>query len=78
MACGELNFARLLGKTTVQKVKKRRATIELPETYQLEEATYTLKEEANNGTIYCIESKSEPRLNRSYNVNILKLTKILV
>lgn len=53
MACGELNFARLLGKTTVQKIKKRRTTIELPETYQLEEATYTLREEAKNGTIYC-------------------------
>lgn len=53
MACGELQCARLLGKTTAQKIKKRRPTIELPETYQLEEATYTLKEEADNGIIYC-------------------------
>lgn len=53
MACGELHFARLLGKTTTQKFKKRRPTIELPEMYQLEEATYTLKEETDNGTMYC-------------------------
>ncbi|KAM0731371.1 Adenylate cyclase type 10 [Formica fusca] len=48
MACGELQFGKLLGKTTVQEIKKRRATIELPETYQLEEATYTLKEDADD------------------------------
>lgn len=54
MACGELQFARLLGKVTAQDIKRRRPTIELPETYQLEEATYTLKKEADNGTMYYI------------------------
>ncbi|CAL1681643.1 unnamed protein product [Lasius platythorax] len=48
MACGELQFARLLGKVTAQDIKRRRPTIELPEMYQLEEATYTLKKEADN------------------------------
>lgn len=55
MACGELQFGKLLGKTTAQEMKKRRATIELPETYQLEEVTYTLKEDEEvEGTIYRI------------------------
>ncbi|KAL6429124.1 hypothetical protein ACFW04_008123 [Cataglyphis niger] len=45
MACGELQFGKLLGKSGTQEMKRRRATIELPKTYQLEEVTYTLKEE---------------------------------
>lgn len=76
MACGELQFARLLGKKTTQKIKKSRSTIELPEAYQLEEVTYTLKEEADNGIIRSKSTKF--RLNPTYNVKILKLTKILV
>ncbi|XP_029155514.1 adenylate cyclase type 10-like [Nylanderia fulva] len=48
MACGELQFAKLLGKVTAQDIKRRRPTIELPETYQLEEVPYTLKEEADD------------------------------
>lgn len=56
MACGELQFGKLLGKSGVQEMRRRRATIELPATYQLEEVTYTLKAEegADKGTIYRI------------------------
>ncbi|XP_050456444.1 adenylate cyclase type 10-like [Cataglyphis hispanica] len=45
MACGELQFEKLLGKSVAQEIKRRRATIELPKTYQLEKVTYTLKRE---------------------------------
>lgn len=51
MACGEIPFTRLLGKT-VQEVRRTKLTIDVLEVHQLEEATYTLKEEMKNGIIY--------------------------
>lgn len=47
MACGEIPFTRLLGKT-VQEVRRTKLTIDVLEVHQLEEATYTLKEEMKN------------------------------
>ncbi|XP_018049383.1 PREDICTED: adenylate cyclase type 10-like [Atta colombica] len=46
IACGEIQFARLLGKTAVQEIKKTKL-IDLNEVHQLEETTY-VKEEAKN------------------------------
>ncbi|RLU22084.1 hypothetical protein DMN91_006464 [Ooceraea biroi] len=49
MTCGELHFTKLLGKTTQPEIgKRRRATIEFPNTHQLDEATYIFKEEGGN------------------------------
>lgn len=52
MACGEIQFARLLGKTTAQEIRKTKLTVDIAEVHQLEEATYTLKEETEDGIIY--------------------------
>jgi len=51
MACGEIQFARLLGKTGAQETKRTKL-IDISEMHQLEEATYTLKEETENGIVY--------------------------
>ncbi|XP_036143704.1 adenylate cyclase type 10 [Monomorium pharaonis] len=48
MACGEIQFTRLLGKTAVQEIKRTKLVVDIAETHQLEEATYTLKKEAEN------------------------------
>jgi len=43
MACGEIQFTRLLGKTVTQETR-RKLTVDIAEMHQLEEVTYTLKE----------------------------------
>ncbi|XP_018341276.1 PREDICTED: adenylate cyclase type 10-like, partial [Trachymyrmex septentrionalis] len=48
MACGEIQFSRLLGKTAGQEIKRTKLTIDINEIHQLEEKTYTVKEEAGN------------------------------
>ncbi|XP_039306665.1 adenylate cyclase type 10 isoform X1 [Solenopsis invicta] len=49
MACGEIQFIRLLGKSAAQDSRKTWLTIDTNEMYQQEEATYTSKEEIENG-----------------------------
>lgn len=52
MACGEIQFARLLGKTDAQKTR-RRITLDITESlHRLEKATYTLKKETESGIVY--------------------------
>ncbi|XP_071646995.1 adenylate cyclase type 10 [Temnothorax longispinosus] len=48
MACGEIQFTRLLGKTAAQETRRTKLTVDVAEMHQLEEATYTLKEETEN------------------------------
>ncbi|KYN26915.1 Adenylate cyclase type 10, partial [Trachymyrmex cornetzi] len=48
MACGEIQFARLLGKTAAQKIKRTKLIVDINEIHQLEETTYTVKEETEN------------------------------
>ncbi|XP_011690793.1 PREDICTED: adenylate cyclase type 10-like [Wasmannia auropunctata] len=45
MACGEIQFVRLLGKKTAVLQERRRTKLTVAEMHQLEEVTYTLKEE---------------------------------
>ncbi|KYN02894.1 Adenylate cyclase type 10 [Cyphomyrmex costatus] len=45
MACGEIQFIKLLGKTAVQEIKRTKLTVDINEIHQLEEVTYTFKEE---------------------------------
>jgi len=52
MACGEIQFTRLLGKTGAQEAKRTKLIVGISEMHQLEEATYTLKEEIENGIVY--------------------------
>jgi len=56
IACGEIQFARLLGKTAVQEIKRTKL-IDLNEVHQLEETTY-VKEEAKNGILSEISFES--------------------
>lgn len=44
MACGEIQFTRLLGKTIAQETRGTKLTVDVAEMHQLEEATYTFKE----------------------------------
>lgn len=44
MACGEIQFTRLLGKTVAQETRRTKLTVDVAEMHQLEKATYTLKE----------------------------------
>ncbi|KAG5334640.1 ADCYA cyclase, partial [Acromyrmex charruanus] len=48
MACGEIQFARLLGKTAVQEIKRTKPIVDINETHQHEETAYTVKEEAKS------------------------------
>lgn len=57
MACGEIQFARLLGKTAAQEVKRKKITVDVAEMHQLEEATYTFKEETENGIVHIWNQK---------------------
>lgn len=53
MACGEIQFARLLGKTTMQEIKRtKRLTVDINKIHQLEEIIYTVKKEAENGILF--------------------------
>lgn len=57
MACGEIQFTKLLGKTT-QEIRRAKLIIDMVKAHQLEEATYTLKEETKNGKNGCIYLES--------------------
>ncbi|KAL0101169.1 hypothetical protein PUN28_018787 [Cardiocondyla obscurior] len=47
ITCGEIKFARLLGKTA-QETRRIKLTIDIDEMHQLEETSYTFKEEKVN------------------------------